>query len=110
MKHVVLIVSLAILSLCIGGCRAVELPATHVCDWCGKTFCIASDSNPESILVAEKVAGYSAAHTAGGQTAGAKTKVITDAEGHEFCSLRCENAYEASKGIKEQRTRTITGE
>jgi hypothetical protein len=31
-------------------------------------------------------------------------------EGLPFCSLRCVNAYEASKGIKEERKRIIQGE
>lgn len=31
-------------------------------------------------------------------------------EGMPFCSLRCVNSYEASKGIKEERKRIIKGE
>ena len=31
-------------------------------------------------------------------------------DGYLFCSLRCLNSYTASKGVKEQRVRNITGE
>lgn len=39
-----------------------------------------------------------------------KSMISRDDEGHEFCSLRCLNAYKASTGIKEQRHRQIFGE
>ncbi len=40
----------------------------------------------------------------------AKTNLISDEQGHNFCSLKCENAYLASKDIKEKRNRIIIGE
>jgi len=45
-----------------------------------------------------------------GQRVLARTSHIGDEEGHNFCSLKCKNAYLASKDVKERRTRKIEGE
>ena len=82
-----------------GGCATTRFPPSqYTCDWCSQLFFVASDPNQEKW-------GY----TPTGPVP-AKTTVIRDAEGHTFCSLKCENAYLASKGVKEQRTRSIQGE
>ena len=81
-----------------GGCVTTRAPMSYTCDWCGQLFYVASNPGVEEW-----------AYTPQGPIR-AKTNLIKDEQGHNFCCLKCQNAYLASKDIKEQRSRTITGE
>lgn len=68
------------------------------CDWCGKWYDNSEAHRLKPMTEEQWLRKYP------------RSQVITDKEGHDFCSLRCKNSYLASKGIKEQRTRIIYGE
>ena len=89
-------------------------PKSYTCDWCGQTFFVASNPDveewgdpchPGPLPWPNTRIRYQCPNAVR-----AKTHLITDDEGQNFCSLKCKNSYLASKDIKEKRSRKIQGE
>ena len=110
----------------LGGCQTTitQPPKAYTCDWCGIAFYVALNpgavewgdpchpaawsSNPFMNALSETLSPGSTTPCA--YRVRAKTNLISDKAGHNFCSLRCLNSYLASKDIKESRQRIIRGE
>jgi hypothetical protein len=96
--------------------RAGVPPTAYTCDWCGQVFYIQHDPasvTSDSLYYTGESLRPEVAGLFGGQPRAkvrAKTNLIRDEKGHNFCSLKCQNAFLASKDIKEERKRVIIGE
>ncbi len=71
-----------------------DYPRAYTCDWCSNAFWVSSS-------------GFKYED---GERKVVRKSVIRDTTGNVFCSLKCQNAYLASKDIKEERSRLIQGE
>ena len=78
----------------VAGCETVGTSWGTRCAWCGK----ASHTCEEYGWPVMSERTYRAR---------VKPHLIKDDEGYVFCTLRCRNAYLASKGIQEKRSRVI---
>ena len=120
---------LALFLLFLGGCETIQKKYYVKCDWCGSQIITRDyfyDTMNKNVTIAHTSYGlFGEPYTGPGEFIGqaenfqqaqrvmqneALSHAATVKEGHPFCTLKCLNSYEASKGIKEERRRIIYGE